>query len=330
MTGTTTNYGYYQNSTDTSTLPNGALADLSLTTPVPGTDDNATLTNDHYVYDGAGRIHSITVGDETFTYAYYPNTNLVNTVTSSSGVTTGYTYYADTNQLHTITVTDGSATLYSSVLGYNTSYQLQDADTSFTNSSQASLTQDWTYGYDSTDQLASGTGVGTAMPNGSDLTLSYSFNAAGNASWGNANLLNQYTTGPTGQPITYNARGDQTDDSTQATGWDAADRLASVTPDDPLTGKPQVMMGYDSSNRLIWSSAYSWNTATNSWSILHNQIRLQRLAAHRHLQPGPRHRPSRRNLPIRSIWQHLVCRWPRRGRLPHRLRRRHQWPRWVS
>ena len=56
--------------------------------------------------------------------------------------------------------------------------------------------------------------------------------------------------------MTYNARGDVTDDGTYAYSYDANDRLIVVTPHD--TAQLELKYGYDSQGRRLWKTAYTY------------------------------------------------------------------------
>lgn len=127
---------------------------------------------------------------------------------------------------------------------------------------QVAQTDTWNYTYNSNeaDGLTNATDFNTHTASTS--TYAYNYDYVGNrtgTSLGTANLVNEYSS------ITYNSRHDETNDGTFAYGWDALDRLISVTPDHPATASQQEQMGYDSQGRLLWRETYNWNISTGSW-----------------------------------------------------------------
>src|SRR5881394_186461 len=51
-----------------------------------------TLSAQTYGYDSASRLQTVTCGSQTGTYAYYPNSALLNTTTFANGTQTGRSY----------------------------------------------------------------------------------------------------------------------------------------------------------------------------------------------------------------------------------------------
>ena len=159
------------------------------------------------------------------------------------------------------TAAPGGTILYQATYSYNLNDQVSDVDISGVDGTGAPVALTWIYTYDAQDQLKSANEYHGGTPIASN---TYNFDQMGNADWGNATSMNRYTTGPTGAALSYNARGDLTDDGTYSYGWDAADRLISEAPKSPTTGSVEETMGYDSSNRLIWQDLYSWTGS--GWS----------------------------------------------------------------
>jgi hypothetical protein len=125
----------------------------------------------------------------------------------------------------------------------------------------ASQSDMWSYSYDS--------GHADALTNASDYNnhtgttaYAYTYDGVGNrtgTSLGSANLVNEYSN------LTYNQRGDLTSDGTYKYGYDALDRLISITPISPTGTSTQEQYGYDSQGRRLWKDVYAWNTTTSSW-----------------------------------------------------------------
>ena len=65
--------------------------------------------------------------------------------------------------------------------------------------------------------------------------------------------------------VTYNARGDETDDGTTSFTWDANDELSSETPDAPAAGSTKQEFEYDSQERRTEEDVFNWNTSTGTW-----------------------------------------------------------------
>jgi RHS repeat-associated protein len=82
----------------------------------------------------------------------------------------------------------------------------------------------------------------------------YSFDNVGNrTNLGTPNSVNEYA------GFTYNARHDLTSDGTFNYGYDAEDRLISVTPISLASGSVKETMGYDSQNRMLWQDQSIYN-----------------------------------------------------------------------
>jgi len=114
------------------------------------------------VYDRAGRLYQIKVGDDTTTYEYFDNGNLQK-LTYPNGLTAEYTYYAD-NRLHTLANKNG-LTITSA---YNYDYDANGNRVTVLDSDGTT-----TYAYDELNRLESVT-----EPSGK--VTAYTFDASGN------------------------------------------------------------------------------------------------------------------------------------------------------
>lgn len=93
-----------------------------------------------------------------------------------------------------------------------------------------------------------------------DVLYSFSYDGVGNfkdnPTLGAANSVNEYSN------ISYNPRHDLTNDGVEPYGYDALDRLTSVTPDAPASGSLAADYGYDGKGRMAWEDVYTW---AGSW-----------------------------------------------------------------
>ena len=206
-----------------------------------------------YGYDpGSKRLQTITVNGVTFTIAYLGDSSsqIASITTRIAGANTLTTTFtpdgSDASRLGEISVqTSGGSTLFDSTLGYN---QLDQITTNNTTSFDDAGTQHtdnkvYTYGTGPNDTGSDANSLTQVTDNGA-VTESYAFDGVGNfindPALGDANTLNQYAR------LSYNLRGDVTNDGTYAYAYDANDRMASVTPDNPQAGSDELKFGYDS------------------------------------------------------------------------------------
>ena len=231
-----------------SVTPRGATAALTNGYDALGRLTSSGLTGASFAYDNLGRLITATKGGTTSTNAYDNRSNLV----SQAGPlgTVAYTYDA-ADRRKTLTWPDQAYVTYA--------YDLASKPTSITRSDGVVLAS---FGYDQLDRRSTlaqlgGAGMGvdrdaaglpTAMsysgPGATGL-VTLARNAAGqittrnttNAALGPAspppattgyavNGLNQYTT-VNGAALSYDPRGNLTNDGAHAFGYDAADRLTS-------------------------------------------------------------------------------------------------------
>jgi RHS repeat-associated protein len=209
-----------------------------------------------------GKTPLLIIDGEGCPFWTLPNSNQLQSITVG-GVTTTFTQDpTDQSRLGSMTVQDGSQTLYSAEYQYNeldqrnsdTVTETTVADDGTTSTEDAS--RFYTYDPNQADAL-------TEVTNSADEVLeSYSYDGAGNfknnATLGAANNVNEYAN------LSYNRRGDLTNDGTYAYGYDALDRLISVTPDSPSSGSTMEEYGYDNQGRRLWNDVSTW---AGSWTL---------------------------------------------------------------
>lgn len=259
-TGVTVKYTYFQPGDTTPSAEPGAIATMKL---VQG---STTLAEYDYAYDPISkRLLSITLkganggADQVYTYGYQPSTNLVSSV-AATGVNTSYTYDPTTGRLQSINAIDTATdqTVYNAVYAYNENNQQTSVTISRLNADGTSQTYVTSYTYNAANELtgASSTAtVGTAPP-----SQSYTYDGVGNITnlgLGSVNSLNQYSS------LTYNTRGDLTNDGTNAYGYDPEDRLNSVTPDNPTAASQKLIFEYDAEGRRTEKDVYAYSG--NAW-----------------------------------------------------------------
>ena len=215
------------------------------------------LSDTEYTYDPTTkRIATVTVNGQMFAYGYKSGTNLVASV-GAGDVSTGFTYEADTGRLSGIVTSNEELNVFSAGYTYNNNDQRQTETVSQQNADGSSSDQDLTYGYDNAQELNSVTDTNTGAS-----IFSAGYDGAGNptgTAYGVANGMNQFAN------ITYNARGDETDDGTLSYGWNAQDQLISETPDHPTTGSTEEEFQYDASGRRTEQDIFNWNGTTGKW-----------------------------------------------------------------
>jgi RHS repeat-associated protein len=274
-------YNYYPTTSFGSTGSPLALSTLSIQSL-----SGSTLASNTYTYGPVDkRLQTISLpgtNPVTIAYSYFGDTsqtskpdasNQVQSVNVTSPGNPGLTltYLRDTssggNEGRLIEAeSSANGGTFSAVAAGSPAFNQQDQLTEQTISQPAigtiaSQSDMWSYSYDAghADAL---TGATDSNNHGSSTTYAYNYDGVGNrtgTALGTANSVNEYSS------ITYNSRHDETNDGTFAYGWDALDRLISVTPNHPAAGSQQEQMGYDSQGRLLWQELYNWNTTTNSW-----------------------------------------------------------------
>jgi YD repeat-containing protein len=243
---------------------NGALTSLSISEIPPGGTTPVVRQQVGYVYDGQGRLQSVTtmLGSDTdataasytTTYTYDGSSDRIASVTQSDGTTVSYTYAQDGNgDWRVATVTTGTGAAGQTLtLGYT----LGTDTTTVTDA----LGRVSTYTYNAAGQL---TEVTAPTVNGSTPTTQYSYDANGNltqvidANGGitsytydaNGNRLN--VEDPTGHTIssTYNADNQITSQTTYSVpAQGVVGQAGYVAP----SGAQTTYFVYDSSDRLSY------------------------------------------------------------------------------
>lgn len=262
---TSVGYGYYPTS---NYGPAGTPDGLQSLTVAPPTGPAAHQT---YAYNSSSkRLQTITVNGLTFTYQYLPDSNQLQSISAGGVVTTFTPDTADKSRLGGITVygSGDDQPLYQSSYQYNQLDQITSADVTQTvagDGGSTALRTDnlvYTYGTGPTDNGSDANSL-TQVTDNCTTTESYAYDGVGNfegTSLGSVNRLNQYAN------LTYNARGDVTNDGTYAYTYDANDRMISVTPHD--TTQSKLTYGYDSQGRRTWKDVYEWDDAAPGGWVL--------------------------------------------------------------
>jgi hypothetical protein len=132
---------------------------------------------------------------------------------------------------------------------------------------QQGQTDTWSYSYN-TNQADALTSATDTLGLGTPTTYNYNYDGIGNragTSLGTPNLVNEYSN------LSYNQRGNLTSDGTYKYGYDALDRLISITPISPTGTSTQEQYGYDDQGRRLWKDVYTWNAASNSWTFAYTR-----------------------------------------------------------
>ncbi|HSZ55715.1 MAG TPA: hypothetical protein VK797_08650 [Tepidisphaeraceae bacterium] len=259
------------------------------------------LASASYSYDPqTQRLASITVNGITFTYGYIANSNQIETTSVSPTGNNNYQVYidqkpddltsnSDPSRLREIQVSANNPNFSTNVFddkvnaaGNNIDYNQQDQITSRTtawfdpSTNTTTTDQITTYAYSPAlaDALTGVTGtdqvqVGTSTPTTTNINNSYSYDNVGNWTNGVANStgtpLGTFNSVNEASALSYNGRGDTTNDGQFAYGYDAMDRLTNITPDNPqATGvnSTKEQLGYDSSGRVLWEDVYQYNAGS--------------------------------------------------------------------
>jgi hypothetical protein len=232
-----------------------------------------------YTYDPSSkRLQTITVNGVTLIYSYINDSNQIGGISAEAsggnGLNLGVSETfspdsADGSRLGEISVdttTDAGhgntnvQTVYDASYTYNNDNQRATDVVTQTDSDGNATSQTLNYTYDPTQADAL-----TLVQDGSGNVLyNYGYDGTGNfagTDLGDANSVNEYSN------LTYNARHDLTNDGTYAYGYDALDRLTSVTPDSPSSGSTMEQYGYDGQGRRLWEDVYTYNISGGSWGL---------------------------------------------------------------
>jgi hypothetical protein len=290
----TVQYNYYQTGDSSANASPGSLKALTVNNLPAGQPSVATTFN----YDPSSqRIQTISVNGIAIQYGFTPagqvssvsigssdgNGNLL----GSGNVVINYTPDAtDGARLSDLKVVNNQTdqTLFDEAVGgYNQEDQRTGETvtrTDITGSGTSTQTDTLAYGYNASeaDALASATDTPSSGPSTS---YTFGYDGAGNWTNGVANVNGAALGTPNNvnemSGLTYNTRGDQTNDGVFAYGYDALDRLISITPDQPSAdpanpGHTQEKLGYDSQGRVLWEDEYSYGggqwTLTASYRAL--------------------------------------------------------------
>lgn len=217
------------------------------------------LDNHHattYTYDPAGRLNKVSRAipgepqpEETYTYAYLANSNLIASVTGPQH-TVANTYesnrdalIAKENKIGTTTISKHTYTV--NKIGQRT--QREQTGSAFATPSTDA------FAYNTRGEV-----IGSTNTQRPALNTAYSFDGMGNRLTSQdgfgprtytANLLNQYTTVGTAQTApTYDLDGNMlTDGNGRTFSWDAENRLVRVVQ----SGSPTVLYSYDGLSRCV-------------------------------------------------------------------------------
>lgn len=219
-----------------------------------------------YSYDEEGkRLHSIATASGTFTYDYFPGTDLIRSVTAPNGQITTYSYEPNTGRLSTVNSTAGSQTIYSIDFGYNDNDQRALADILAADTTGSLSSEQWDFDYDAQDQLI------FAHSYHNDQAASqfdYSFDTVGNHTepgW-TVNIANQVTHIPgLNATLDYDARGNVNYDGHFHYTWDAADHLIKAE-----NTVAKFEFGYDPQGRRTWKKSYG--KVDGAWTLAQHLI----------------------------------------------------------
>jgi RHS repeat-associated protein len=213
------------------------------------------IVSQGYTYDNASRMATASMGSVSGSYAYHPNSSLINTLTFKSGTsavaTTTRTFDA-LNRLMEISTVSVNGTTAPVTHEYTVNALSQRTRVDLADGGY------WIYGYNSKGEVVSGvrhSAGGTPVPGQS---FGYNFDNIGNRNFATvnsgstsyiANKLNQYTaiTGTSGTIAPqHDADGNLTSDGTWTYAWDGENRLVAAT-----SGSTSLSFAYDAQSRRI-------------------------------------------------------------------------------
>jgi RHS repeat-associated protein len=272
---TSVNYAYYPVNPTGTPNPNASPDALeSMTASTPG----GQSVSQTYTYDPSSkRLESITVNGVMLIYGYDNNSNQIGGISaealdSGENLNVSETFFpdsADGSRLGEISVDTTSdaghgntnqQTVYDASYTYNDDNQRATDVVTQTDSAGNTTSQTLNYTYDPTQADAL-----TQVTDGNGNVLyNYGYDGVGNRSgtgYGTANSVNEYSN------ITYNQRGDETDDGSEHFAWDAEDRLIGEAPDHPGDGSTEEQMGYDTQGRMLWQTVDTYDATTSAYDL---------------------------------------------------------------
>jgi len=230
---------------------------------------STTLAETDYGYDpGTKQLATLTVKgesgapDRVYALTYNYGTEQIHTLTAktTSGTaiaTTGFGYNTANEELTGITVNTANGAVYTGNYQYYSGGQRHTDAVARTNTSGAASTSDQytaTYNYDSQDELSAVNSI-NSVGSGAPASDAWSYDGVGNrtgfAGGVSSAGMNQYVN------FQYNQRGDCTNDGIYAYGWDALDRLSSVTPDAAGAGSTKITLHYDANGQLAERDSFT-------------------------------------------------------------------------
>ena len=250
------NYAYYPTSSyGTSGSPDAAW---SVAVNTPGGQSASQV----YTYNSnTHRLRWITFnGSVKANYAYVNDSNQIASLSVGNVITTYVPDASDGSRLGSMSVSAAGQVIYSAAYTYNADGQRASDQITQTvaanDGTTTSQSQTLTYTYDPNQANAL-----TQVTDGNGNVLyGFSYDGAGNftsnGSLGSVNSVNEYSN------LTYNLRHDLTNDGNYTYGYDAMDRLISVTPNYPSTGSSEAEYGYDGQGRMAWENVYNWAGST--------------------------------------------------------------------
>jgi len=206
-----------------------------------------------YGYDGYGRFNSLENGDDTFTYGYLANSNLISTLTGPNGISTTNTYETNRNLITSIENKYSST----SISKYDYANDAIGRRTSMAKSGTAFAQSDnIAYGYNDRSEITS-----AVAANDMTYNFGFSFDNIGNRITGTesgvlrnytSNLLNQYTQidNPSQSP-TYDDDGDMLTNGNWTYTWNAENRLSVAE-----SSTQKLEFAYDYMGRRVEKKIY--------------------------------------------------------------------------
>lgn len=136
------------------------------------TRNAATLLNQSYGYDASSRLETVTNGDQTATYAYYPTTGQLNTTTFTGGAQISRTYDS-LGRLATIATSTSAA---GTIASYTYTHNSLDQRTRVTREDNSY----WSYGYNDRGELTNGKKYWSDNSAVAGQQMEYVFDSSGN------------------------------------------------------------------------------------------------------------------------------------------------------